>query len=650
MEFVVRIVPQDAVLCPDPNLHATASRRVTPPINKLPAEILEYIFLLNTQVAYEAQVRSYNPMSNLELSGPRHRKGFPDTNYPSSVPVSHVCCQWRSIALQYPELWTFISITLSPRWIAACFQRSSTRPLAIHMDVPIWYNHRNLLLTFKHNMQRLKYLFISKVTFEKSISPLVEAVSASEFFLIIDIIRERPAPILEFLLVEIPPARDGGQFVIPANIFRSNAPHLEKVSFGRNIIMEPSQVYSNLTNLRITAPASLQHLTQLIGMMPKLCELETGVIFCNPAEDAMQPTSLAIGPIQKLRMSAWRGTMTRLALFLCLLPDLKMLTIATDGSNWLLDTDDDAHLIEGPINLPRNFHLKATLASITDLYGLLSSISLPFPAYMEICARFTAHSYDDATIRRVASLAAEHLWICKPSPLPHMITITHLSISQVVQFFDLSASDAARPWHDHDAPSNSSFAPFKFACADPDPPLLAVRLLSALLPTMQIHTVSMSIPAPFYGESRIFSTPENGWTSALCSIPNLRQLKLSLGAVVPILQELLDRASATTTTNQNRTSQPALRVLLPRIEALAISWPQESRGMPECQGRIFSLLYPLLKFPVVKDNEAWLREIVLDRCGFFDSEVLKLGKYVHKMVLVGPAISNRSSVDVAKLP
>ncbi|KAA1477424.1 hypothetical protein DENSPDRAFT_584670 [Dentipellis sp. KUC8613] len=610
MEFVGRTVPQNAVLCPDPNAHATATRRVTSPIHKLPTELLCYIFLLGTH--------SCESQHALRSSDPR----LPDTKYPSSVPVSHVCHRWRAVALQYPKLWTYISFWLSPAWIEACFRRSSSLPLAIYMDVEVWANHRDpsLLWMFEDNMYRVNYLYIFMVTFEKIDQSQDMNLCVDQLCSIIRVIRSRSAPRLEFLHMEMASGQSGVQFTIAADKLYNNTPALKAISFDQSIMISPPRrkAYWNVKLLRMTAPMQLPRLLELISTMPKLRCLETGIIYCD---DAMPPTSLALGPIERLS-SAWRGTMAKLALFLRLLPNLNTLTIATDGSN---ANTDDAALVNAPISLPQGLQsFEVAFASITDLDGFFSCMSLPSPARILIYPQFAACRYDDATARRVASLAAKHLWISEP-PTP----ITHLSISQVVQVFSPSVHDAVKPWYDRDVPSDSSFAPFRLACDGPNSSLLAVRLLSAMLPTMQIHTVSISFPAPAAGESRVFSTPENGWTSALCSIPNLRRLKLSFGAVVPILQELLDRARTIATTNRNGASagQSALKVLLPHLKAFAISQPRDAHDMPEGAGNVFSRLYFLLNIPVAEHYKCRLQKMVLDRCGFFDSEFMVLGNF-----------------------
>jgi len=84
-------------------------------ISRLPAELLSRIFVL--------LVRSEDTMSV-------KRK-------PHWVGVSHVCSQWRHIALECPRLWSHIRYSLCPRWAMEMLERSKMAPITVE-DRAAW--------------------------------------------------------------------------------------------------------------------------------------------------------------------------------------------------------------------------------------------------------------------------------------------------------------------------------------------------------------------------------------------------------------------------------------------------------------------------------------------------------------------------------
>ena len=78
-------------------------------ISRLPAELLSWIFEL---------------LALSEDTTPVGRK-------PHCVGVSHVCSQWRHIALECPRLWTHIQCPLYPRWAMEMLKRSKMAPITV---------------------------------------------------------------------------------------------------------------------------------------------------------------------------------------------------------------------------------------------------------------------------------------------------------------------------------------------------------------------------------------------------------------------------------------------------------------------------------------------------------------------------------------
>lgn len=66
------------------------------------------------------------------------------------VAVSHVCRLWRAVALQTPQLWSTLSIDLSPSAAAAFLERSQTEPLDVRVVQYVLTDVQDRILTFLH--------------------------------------------------------------------------------------------------------------------------------------------------------------------------------------------------------------------------------------------------------------------------------------------------------------------------------------------------------------------------------------------------------------------------------------------------------------------------------------------------------------------
>ncbi|KAH9967050.1 hypothetical protein BGW80DRAFT_723759 [Lactifluus volemus] len=57
------------------------------------------------------------------------------THPPSWISITYVCRRWRSIAIDFQDLWSTITPELSPKWVLAFLSRSSHRSLHVHFNV-----------------------------------------------------------------------------------------------------------------------------------------------------------------------------------------------------------------------------------------------------------------------------------------------------------------------------------------------------------------------------------------------------------------------------------------------------------------------------------------------------------------------------------
>ena len=86
-------------------------------ISRLPVEILTLICELTLPTA-----------SDPELTQPNNNRVL------CAIKLTHVCTRWRSILISSPELWTnFRLITVAPKFVAACIQRSKTLPIHVSL-------------------------------------------------------------------------------------------------------------------------------------------------------------------------------------------------------------------------------------------------------------------------------------------------------------------------------------------------------------------------------------------------------------------------------------------------------------------------------------------------------------------------------------
>ncbi|KZT00099.1 uncharacterized protein LAESUDRAFT_753350 [Laetiporus sulphureus 93-53] len=83
-----------------------------PPISTVPPEILEDIFL---QLAQDTRTDSTPPYAWIK--------------------VSHVCADWRAIALNCASLWTDVQFVVSSEWLTEVLARSKGLPLTIRLSI-----------------------------------------------------------------------------------------------------------------------------------------------------------------------------------------------------------------------------------------------------------------------------------------------------------------------------------------------------------------------------------------------------------------------------------------------------------------------------------------------------------------------------------
>ncbi|KAG0709296.1 hypothetical protein DFH29DRAFT_224156 [Suillus ampliporus] len=174
---------------------------------------------------------------------------------PACMTVTHVCGQWRQVALECPTLWTFIS-SASARWIGIMLERSKNAALVVTYNVPV--SPRDCLEQILSQLPRIKDLRLY--------------LSVSNVDRIVDLLSSQPAPLLQIfkfsvMALGLVTLRD-----ISNTIFQGHAPQLQSVELGMCYFSWTSCIFSGLRTLCVygIATTSLAQLVPALRRMPDL--------------------------------------------------------------------------------------------------------------------------------------------------------------------------------------------------------------------------------------------------------------------------------------------------------------------------------------------------------------------------------------------
>ncbi|EAU82726.2 hypothetical protein CC1G_10631 [Coprinopsis cinerea okayama7 len=213
--------------------------------------------------------------------------------------VTHVCRQWREIALDCPALWATLTDAIPPRWLEAMLIRSKTAPLSItfnHNPVTKPTPAVSVLAEALCETDRLREVSVSGGGLSKLLLPL-----------------KNPTPLLESVLIRVtPPSRIPQETSpLPEGFIQRVSPRLTHVDLYGWSPSFDSPVFSSLTRLRIdvgpdinyyfnTTPKGLVpegDIFRAISRMPGLVELSLAlpspVIKQSPSRARIEPIRLA---------------------------------------------------------------------------------------------------------------------------------------------------------------------------------------------------------------------------------------------------------------------------------------------------------------------------------------------------------------------
>jgi len=189
------------------------------PISQLPPETLILIFSILPPFACDEKV-SYLPL----------------------IRVTHVCRQWREIALTYPRLWIYIDFTkLTPAGITGILARAKTLPLRLEAKIVDWSEEQvdDFESRLKAHISHTRHLSISG-DFHNVLEQLVS-----------------PAHSLEFLSLTNPYFPFGS--FIPDSIFNNTVPKLKCLELCGFNVNWKSSLFKGLQTLQILIPSGIQN-------------------------------------------------------------------------------------------------------------------------------------------------------------------------------------------------------------------------------------------------------------------------------------------------------------------------------------------------------------------------------------------------------
>jgi hypothetical protein len=245
-------------------------RNILAPISRLPPETIAIIFTFLSLPGDNIQILAGEEQDDL-----------------SRLRVSHVCHQWREIALGQPRLWSNIDFTtLTVEAVTEILSRSKMAPLELNANLcrVRWQNARfdafqGQLVAHVSHTCRLN--IIAK-------SPYLQTIVGQLV---------SPAPDLERLMLIVNnnnqhlgiPARA----VIPSNLFDGTAPRLSHLQLNHCDISWTSPLLKNLRllDLHTLSPGARPSLGDWLDAMSQMLKLKTLVVhFATPIAPSVQTT------------------------------------------------------------------------------------------------------------------------------------------------------------------------------------------------------------------------------------------------------------------------------------------------------------------------------------------------------------------------
>lgn len=285
------------------------------PSTALPPEILSEIFMLAAGI---------------------HAKGAAaaDSNIPTMrdlVRPSHVCKQWRSIALGCPTLWSFIDLRHPPEWVAELLARSKGAPLYVFvtgrkgksyksLDAKKWVKETlGMVLMSLERIRDLKLVVTPRLSEAQEVLKLLDG----------------PAPLLEALAIVDMFSRTRVEEQASRLLRRAESRGLRRLHLKHcDTVSWEHIVLHNLTHLKVENHTRYMGLTEFLGALSRMPRLEelvvAGALTPGPGNTPalLFPTQIALPRLRSIQLL--RGYVTASAHLLNNLatPSLSHMTVA----------------------------------------------------------------------------------------------------------------------------------------------------------------------------------------------------------------------------------------------------------------------------------------------------------------------------------
>ncbi|KAH9170564.1 hypothetical protein EDB89DRAFT_2230573 [Lactarius sanguifluus] len=228
-------------------------RNTLAPVSSLPTEVIATIFFfLRSRVTSESSA-----------SEPDER---PDDL--AWLRVTHVCHQWREIALNQPLFWDYVNFnTVSPAGAAEILARAKTVPLHLEARVPIGHWDDARFSAFQKELQaRVPHIYRLDISAEFCrLHRIFEGLVS-------------PAPTLKILSLSSEEYNDSvvlGRAVVPDILFNGSTPRLTCLELENCDISWNSPLLGSLKHLEISTPSERPSLSVWLDALDQIPQLET---------------------------------------------------------------------------------------------------------------------------------------------------------------------------------------------------------------------------------------------------------------------------------------------------------------------------------------------------------------------------------------
>ncbi|KAH7334455.1 hypothetical protein B0J17DRAFT_108148 [Rhizoctonia solani] len=418
-------------------------------INKLPTELLSHIFTIG-----EVSDRSTRRRTKWYI-------GFQEV-------VTHVCHQWREVAIRCPNLWTYIHITRpSPyRMISLYLDRAGSGCL-LDIDIEMRSRFWCVVAIEPHDWETqlhkipylLKFLVSRGATVDRWRSLTVCAKQPEVLYAIIGFINAKPARALQFISCRWKYQRREPESDVDEELRSLEYPHLfsESYSFSSSMMPKLRSVEFNavpwdyifarspgpplltgLTNLSLTSayiPCSVHDIQRLLAVNPELESLSFGISkqaaieFYHEADPGSGTFRVRLPNLHSLSLSTSEHTdWVNSILPMIEAPVLRRLSIAGEFILLRASLDLARYLAGGKLPLQHEF--SSSVSSIEDnktAYPLLDELDISALSMMtEILWRML---FSLPTVTKI-HISNRHVKQLKPVPcaLPNL---THVYCSWV---------------------------------------------------------------------------------------------------------------------------------------------------------------------------------------------------------------------------